>query len=348
MASLTQTAYVTRNLIKYGGAGIIALIVLQWGISTAITAYLKAHPPYVPPTVRYGKISKIVFPTKETKSITFTKELPNDAFPKVSDQAKVYVVYRPVNSLLALDEDTKTAVALGFTSQGVETNTGIYQWTNQLTSQVLTINVLDGSFEMKYPYENDQLLQNPEKMPSNQEAISLAKNYLQQANKLSTDLEQGEIKVSYWTIGFGGLKSVTSLSEANAIRVDMFRQSTDDGFKILPSDPKKASVSFLISGATVESKKIIQANYQYAPIDRQSYSTYPIKTPEEAWTDFQKGMYWPAQGGTQNTTIRKIYLAYFEPATLTNFMQPIYVFEGDNDFVGYLPAVADSMISSGL
>jgi len=39
-------------------------------------------------------------------------------------------------------------------------------------------------------------------------------------------------------------------------------------------------------------------------------------------------------------TIRNIYLAYFEPVTLTNYLQPIFVFEGDNNFVAYVPAIS--------
>ena len=346
MASLTVAAYWARNIIKYGGIGVIALIVFQWGISTAITAYIKAHPPYVAPTVRYGKLPKIVFPTQDTAKIQLSLELPNDSFPKMSDQAKVYVVYRPVNTLTALDDATKTAKSLGFTDQPVESKTGIYQWTDQASGQVLTMNVLDGSFQMKYPYENDQLLQTPDHMPNDSEANSRVKGFLEKAGKLSTDLENGTYTYSYWKTGFGGLKAADSLSDANLIKVDIFRKDTDDGQKILPSDPTTASVSFLVSGSTVASKQIVQMSFSYSPIDRESFSTYPIKTPQEAWADVQNGIYYLAQGGDSSTTIRKIYLAYFEPATLTNFMQPIYVFEGDNKFEAYLPAVADSMISS--
>ncbi len=345
MTTLTEAAYYARNIIKYGGVGLIALIVGQWGISSAIRAYNLAHPPYYPPTMTYGKLPQIVFPEKTNSSVSFSLQLPNDGFPKMSDQAKVYLVYQPVDSLLALEDGTKTAKSLGFDGQPTETKTGVYQWTNGVTNQTLTINVLDGSFHIKYPYENDQLLQNPDVMPTNSAAIAMAQSFLQQANKLAPDLKDGEAKVSYYKISYTGLKPAASLSESNIIKVDIFRKATDDGIKILPSDPTSASVSFLISGSTVESKKIVEVNYSYAPIDRQSYSTYPIKTPQQAWSEVQSGNYWTAEAAAGNSTvIRKIYIAYFEPATLTNYMQPIYVFEGDGNFVGYVPAVNSSEI----
>ena len=45
-------------------------------------------------------------------------------------------------------------------------------------------------------------------------------------------------------------------------------------------------------------------------------------------------------GESQNIVIRRIYLAYYDPGEATDFYQPIIVFEGDNNFVAYLPAVS--------
>jgi len=36
-----------------------------------------------------------------------------------------------------------------------------------------------------------------------------------------------------------------------------------------------------------------------------------------------------------------VRLAYFEPITLVQFLQPVYVFEGDGEFVAYVPAVTE-------
>jgi hypothetical protein len=38
-------------------------------------------------------------------------------------------------------------------------------------------------------------------------------------------------------------------------------------------------------------------------------------------------------------------LAYYEPVTLTQYLQPIYVFKGDNNFIAYVPAISDKYIS---
>lgn len=344
MNSLTQVAYISRRIIKFGGVGLIAFLFFWWGLTASIKAYRVAHPPYVAPTVRFGILDKIVFPEKEFTKKTFSTELANDKFPEYKDQAKVYVIYRSKSTLGALEDGKKTAALMGFTGEPREVATGIYLFNDQNTNRSLTMNVLESSFKLSYPYLSDQMLQNPESMPSKDEAITMAKNYLQQAGKLSSDLDTGEKKVSFWKINFDGLKEVNGLSEANIIRVDFFRKKLGDEIEIVSTDVGKASVSVLVSGASVATKKIVEVNYKHVDIDASdaSSSTYPIKSSQEAFADLQSGNYWPASDVSANSVIiRKIYLAYFEPVNLTQFLQPVYVFEGDNGFVAYVPGITD-------
>lgn len=311
----------------------------------AIRAYIAAHPPYIPPDVKFGILPKTVFPEKTFDKKIFTAELPNDTFPKFNDQARVYVITRPNSTFLALEQDTKSAKELGFISKPVEMKYGIYEFKNDTLNQTLTMNVLDGSFQLKYPYATDQLLLTPASMPTKEDAIVLAKQYLDRGGKYPSDLDEENRKLSYWKIGFDGLKSVSSLSEANIIRVDFFRKVLEGDFKIISPDINSASISVLVSGAQTEGKKIVEINYKHANIDRELFSTYPIKTSEQAWKDLTSGNYWPeSDTGANAVTIRKIYLAYFEPISLTNYLQPIYVFEGDNNFVAYVTAVTDKYI----
>ena len=344
MATLTYVAYVSRRIIKYGGVGLVIFLISWWGLTAAIAAYQAAHPPYTAPTVRFGNIGKIVFPEKTFEKKNFVAELADDKFPQYKDQANVYVIYRSKSVLGALEESKKTAALIGFTNEPREVATGIYLFTDNVSGKSLKMNVLESSFTMSYPYLSDQLLLNPDQMPSKDEAIKIAKNYLQQAEKLSTDLDEGEKKVSYWKINFDGLKEVTGLSEANIIRVDFFRQKLGDDVQVVSTEVKKASVSVLVSGSSVTTKKVVEVNYKHVDVDTSaaSSSTYPIKTAEVAFAELKTGNYWPASDvSAKDVTIRKIYMAYFEPVNLTQFLQPVYVFEDNNGFVAYVPAIID-------
>ena len=343
MTTLTHTAYVSRKIIKYGGFGILALVIVYWIGGMVWMAYLTAHPPYVAPTLRFGRLPKIIFSSKEIdKSKTFNLELSNDVFPKFKDQANVYVIYRSRSVIGALEEAKKTANLFGFKSQPTEISTGIYEFEDNFSSRKLTMNVLADSFKLNYDYLKDQTLLNPENLPNKEEAILLAKAFLSSGGKLYKDLDEGTSKVTLWKIGFGTLSEVGGLTDANIIRIDFFRKQLNDNQPIVSDSLDKSSVSVLVSGSEVAAKKIVEVNYKYVNINDSAPSTYPIKTPEVAFADMKLGYYWPAKDVTASTvTIRKVRLAYFEPITPVQFLQPIYVFEGDGEFVAYVPAVTD-------
>lgn len=339
--SLTQTAYTSRKIIKFGGIGLVG-ITLFWNISILLVkAYQKSHPKYIPPTVAYGILPKITFPEQKAEPKTFTFELPNDEIPNFSDQARVYVIYRPNTTFLALEEDKKTATSFGFPMKPTELKEkpGVYEFKDDVLNKILTVNVLDGDFKMRYPYLTDQLLLTSEDLPTKDKAIEIASGFLSQGNKLTDDLKNGQKRVSFWKIQDGGIKATESQSQANAVRVDFFREDLNN-LKLLSTNYDKASVSILISGSRTEARKIIEFNFKDISIDRESYATYPIKTAQEAIKSLTLGNYWTSVDvADKNVVIRRMYLAYYEPNSLTNFLQPIYVFEGDNGFVAYIPAI---------
>lgn len=343
--SLTQTAYMARNLIKYGGIGFVSLILL-WSIgSFSIKMYKAAHPAYVAPTVKYGVLPKNVFPTKDFTIKKFSFEFTNDLTPTFNDQAKVYVIYRSTVEILALEEAKSVAKEFGFENEPTELSEGVYEFKNN--NKTLTMDVLKGDFNLKYSYSDDPSVLNAENMPTKDKAIDTAVSFLESGDKYTDDLKNGNKETSYWKITDGTLTAVSAQSEANAIKVDFYRQPLDDKWKIVSSQNGEASVSILVSGANDSDKKIIEANFKYASIGRESYSTYPIKTSTEAMDDLEKGNYWPASDiSSENVVIRDIQLAYYEPITLTQYLQPIYVFKGDNNFVAYVPAVVDKYIQT--
>lgn len=344
--SLTYTAYTSRNLIKYGGSALIAFVLL-WSIGAiSIKAYKAAHPAYVAPTVKYGILPKNVFPAKEFTAKNFTFEFTNDMVPSFGDQAKVYIIYRSKTEILALEEAKEVAKKFGFESEPSEVRNGVYEFKNESIQKTLTINVLEGDFNLKYPYLNDTSILEAKDMPNKEKAIEVAISFLESGNKYSSDLEKGEKSVSYWKISDGILTSVSALSESNVIKIEFYREFLDDKWEIVSPQNGTASVSILVSGSTETEKEVIEANFKYANIDRESYSTYPIKTANEAIIDLRAGNYWPASDvSLEAVTIRSMELAYYEPVTLTQYLQPIYVFKGDNNFVAYVPAIAGKYIS---
>ena len=132
-----------------------------------------------------------------------------------------------------------------------------------------------------------------------------------------------------------------SLSEADFVRVDLFRKNLDD-LKVLPPNPNQSSVSWIFSGARETGKRIVEVDYAHQPVSEENYATYPFKSSATAWQELANGQGFVASLGENpqdKVTIRKVYLAYFDSDEIQDFLQPIFVFEGDKGFVGYIQAV---------
>jgi len=153
------------------------------------------------------------------------------------------------------------------------------------------------------------------------------------------------MKVEFFKFQQGNLVPVIALSETQVARVNFFRKSLDE-LPILPPNPKKSLITFLITNSTDPNKKMVEANYTYNQIERETFSTYPLKSSAQAWQELQAGQGYIANLGNNQEgeiTIRRIYLAYFESEQPQKFLQPIFVFEGDNSFYAYVSAVEPTM-----
>jgi hypothetical protein len=73
-------------------------------------------------------------------------------------------------------------------------------------------------------------------------------------------------------------------------------------------------------------------------------ATYTLKPSSQAWEELTSGkgyiLKYPAIGTT--VTVRSIRLAYYDSFEPQTYLQPIFVFEGDEGFMGYVAAVASA------
>lgn len=346
MTSLTQIAITARKAIRYGIFLIIFLMVGKVVLDASIGVYLKVFPPApAAPTVKFGKLTKIPFPTNNiTAKLTYTLETPDGGLPtNIPNQAKVYFMPKTGANLLALDVATQKAKAMDFTSDPQQLSDILYKYTNPNFPSVLEMNIVTGTFSISYDLTADRtpITTRP---PVAEVAASEFRSILSSANILPDDLS-GTTSHDFLKLSNGSLVSALSLSESDLVKVNLFRKNYDN----LPSmtgDPNQANVWALISGSTNHDQQIIAAEYHYHPVDESQFATYPIKTPAQAFSELQSGQAFVADLGLNkdgsNLKIRRVYLAYFDPEMESDFYQPMYVFEGDNGFTAYVSAVTSN------
>ncbi len=341
MASLTQVAITTRKAVRYGIYLIIFLIIgrIVWGILVTVIQKVFPTPP-PPPTVQFGKLPVLPFPAKnDVPNLTYTVQTPEGGLPVLPTQTKVYYMPPPKPDLLALDNAKQKASTLGF-GNGSQLTQTIYKFSNQQNSSTLEMNIVNNTFSVGFNLNSDPSPLNSVP-PAANIAANIAKGYLSQASLLPDDLT-GPVTQEYLKVQNKQLVSAISQSEANLIRINMFRKDFET-FPSVTANPNQANVWFIISGSQDQGKQIVGVQYYYYPIDETQFATYGLKTSDQAFKDLQASKGYVANLGNNpngKITIRRVYLAYFDAGLVTSFYQPIIVFEGDNGFVAYIPAVA--------
>lgn len=343
MANLTTTAYYTRKAIKYGSITIVVLLVVRLVWTVASGYWQKIHPsPPPPPNTAFGKLPKLSFPQVENlPKFSYRLETIEGTAPKLDSVGRVYFIPKPTASLLALDRAKQLAKKMGFQKEPTKISERLFRFEGQNSATTLEIDSISQKFKLLYDFASDQSILAEKKLPNDEQAVSETKSFLRQADLLSDDLANGQAKVSYLRFIVPDLIPAISLSEADFVRVDLFPQNLDN-LSILPPNPKQAQVSLIFSGNRDLGKRIIQVNYAHSPVNREKFATYALKDSNVAWQELASGKGYVAAAGENSegeVVIRKISLAYFESENSQDFLQPIFVFEGDNNFVAYLSAI---------
>ncbi|MFH0864120.1 MAG: hypothetical protein V1858_03465 [Candidatus Gottesmanbacteria bacterium] len=344
MATLTETAYYSRKSIQWGIIGLIIFFILKFLFGMAIDVWRKTFPPAPPPpTVAFGKLPALKFPSGASPSANLTYKLETiEGAPSVaSSTANVFFISKPSANLLSFSRAKQFASKLGFYSEPESENATTYRWQDNLNPlRVLKMNIVNGNFKMTYDYSLDISLFTEKNLPTKDKAITEASEYLKELSLFPTTLNNGKTAVSYWQLSGNNLILTTSMSNADAVRVDFSRENILN-LPLFSANHPYEPIYFLFSGNTDASKRILELSYYFWQIDNYQQATYPLKSAANAWDELRSGKSFIINIGQNATsiTIRKIYLAYYYPADYQEFLQPIYVFEGDPNFLAYISAV---------
>jgi len=347
MATLTEVGYYTRRGIKYGAIGFVVIILTPIILGGIKKLYLILRPPPPPPpTVRYGKLPALSFTrTDPNYSPSYRLETVDGKLPQLPNVGKVYLVDVNKSRLKELDGIKAKAKILGFVNDPTSNDDIVFEFKHPTLPATLIVNVIYGSYEYKYDWTIDQALYSGQNPPAQDRAFLEAKGFFQSLGILSADLSSGTPKTTFFQAQPPEMLPSRSLSEANFVRIDLFRANVDNLPFITPAFTT-SPVYVIFSGSTDRDKRVIEAQYAYSKtLDKES-STYPLKGVDVAWQELQegKGSIAVRSLATGEVVIRKIYLAYYESRDPQEFIQPVYVFEGDGGFVGYVPAVASAYL----
>lgn len=345
MATLTETAYYTRRTINWMILSVILYIILRIVWTVFVASWLYFFPPKPPaPNFRFGKLPAIKFPeASPSAQFTYRLETIEGNVPAASGSATVYFMPKPAANLLALTKTQEFAKRLGLNPKPIEETKAIYRFEDDTTTlRRLRYDIVSNNFILRYGFEQDTGLFSERTLPGVDAAIAEGKSMLQTFTLYGNDLVKGTNKVSFLKLVGDTLVPSTSLSQADAVRVDFFRQNVG-GLNLFTPYPNEGQVVIIFSGSKNAKKKVLQFAYTLWPIDYETNGTYAIKESAPAWEELKSGRGYIARtptNGTTNIVIRQVYLGYYDSFDPQMYLQPVFVFEGDNGFLAYVPAVS--------
>jgi hypothetical protein len=349
--TLTDATRFGRAFVKYGGIFIVVLIVGKIFLRSAI-AFWKAinPPPPPPPTVGFGRLPAIPFPYQagEDQPQSYRLETASGTTPSFGDRAKVFLMLRSTPNLLADQRARKVAATYNFIFEPEVIGANIYRWQkSQPLETKFEMNIFNSDFKMSSNYlSKPELLSNSD-LPDDFEAIRIVKDFLKNSDLLPQDIATAAGEIVYLKSLGGEVLPAVSYSDADFLQVDLNRKPIDDLYRMYGPEGYKGSVHAIISGAFKGSDSIVEIEFTYQQADYQQLETYPVRSSQEALRALQDGKgYISSFEDQEEVVIRQVSLGYYQADEEQDYLQPVYVFEGDNSFLGYVPAVSVEYIQT--
>lgn len=333
--------------LKWGGI-ILGIIIILF-ISLKFLLFIKelilpTSPP--PPTVTYGKLPKQYFPDGIKKDFTYEVDTISGNLPSLNLSEKVYKMEQKGPDILAVEKASKKVAGLGFYTRPQQISDFVYRWSNPLPpEQNIILNIKLSEFNLSSNYLKFESNINGRNFINKTEPITAASNFLKTLEFYPEDIDEEKTKVEFMKLEKGVINPTSRIVDSNIANVYFFQKSKDE-LPIVYPQGLNSSMKLTV-GAGQLTGMILDSNFSHQNILEES-ATYPIKTAQEAFDDLKNGKGYIAthSGEDRNVLIKNVYPALYSEGRLQQYMIPVIVFEGNNGFVAFVPAVKDEWINN--
>lgn len=324
----------------------LVLIIALFKIGRNIKEYFYPTPP-PPPTVTFGKLTEVEFPPSVVvvKNLTYTLDTVSGTLPNFPDKINVYKIIQPQPNLLALKNAKETVSRIGFSEEETALSNTLYEWVDKTSLQrKLDYDILSFNFNLSSDYVTNPQVLASTNLPDEKGSISKAESFLESLSLFPLNFDREKTRTTLLSIKNSQILPATSLSNAQLIRIDFFQKNVNN-LPIFYPNPLHSTMNFFVAGGNFDAQ-VVSANFFYQDISEKS-ATYPIKTSKQVFEELKQGKAYIASynGVAKEIMIKKIYLAYYLSEERQNYLMPIIVFEGNNNFYAYIHTIKDEWIN---
>lgn len=355
--TLTEVNYYTKKFVPVGVILLLIVSILFFGFKL-LFVYLNGQTvqkvtEQAPPVyeITFEKIKPPVLPRAQS-SRDYSLSLDTlDGTANIKDAtsaAQIYFIPQKTASFGFLSKIYLMARAAGFDTTITQHTLNDKTATFDDGRQKLEIDIRNFNYVYSYTLTSDDDVAPPSAFADESSLYSQASSFLSKLDRYPKEMAQGDTNLIYMRLNPENSEIIplTSPESANIVEVDYFLPDLD-GLPVVSSSYYNSQhyVMFLVNQAGT---KVIKAQVKYFDRSEDQVGLYPLRSSEQAWEELQKGNGYVVSSQPDQTTIQiqKVFLAYLDPDTYQEYLQPVYVFLGSQEFVAYVPAVSPEYLLS--
>lgn len=364
--TLHSTTDILRKSAKWIIIAIIALISLTILIRIMLIVRRQLYPPPpVLPNTKFGKITSIPFPDSIVdEHFTYTIDTLTGILPTTfPDRIKLFKIINIPLTLLNSQNATQKVQAIGFSSDtgkqyAEKTVSPIQQqWeiVNNDLYRSITMDIVTYNFKLTSSYKTYPPFLEQNFISDDSRAKDLVYNFLKAMSLFYTDIDIEKTTTQSLMLKNGILIPTKSPSETQVIRINLYQkdiqndaQSDIKSFPIYYPGFPASTMQLFVMGRAATNDDILEGSYYHQQIsqDPADIGEYPLISAAEAFKELEAGHAYITSysGTTKNIKINEILLGYYLGETAQNYLMPVIVFKGNNDFCAYVSAVKQEWI----
>ncbi len=345
--TLTELSYQVRKLLPFLVLFALIFLIIYYSFKLFFI-YLEANKPkpIIVPSV-FGKINPPQFKEATTSAgFTFSLDTVEGQPVTTTDSAKVYFLPKPATRFGYREKIYLMAKTLGFSTEQIKHNLVDSTAVFDDGRQKLTIDIGNFNFNYEGKPNLSALPSAGSSIPSKKDIENKAIDFLTKIGRYPDELATGRINIIYlkYSPGLDSYVNVETRNDANLVEVDFYRPNPD-GISI--STPRFFnSQNYVVLLFTDSGYEVVKSQIAFFEKSDSQFDLYPVKSGDLAWEELLngKGMVVAATAGRKKVVIKKMFVSYLDPDIYQSFLQPVYVFLGDNNFVGYVPAISNQYL----
>jgi len=346
--TLTELSYYSRRSLPFVIIFTLILFIVFY-IFKLFFLYLDLNKPkkIITNTV-FGKIKKpfIKEPVK-TGQLNYILDTVEGEPTSASETAKVFFLPASATRFGYREKIYLIAKSMGFDTTVVKHKLVGKEASFNDDKQELTIDITNFNFSYQYQFTGDEAFFLNAFVPKRSEIENKGINFLKNIGRYPNELAQGKISPPiylFYDQATKNLSIVDNPNKANMVEIDFYRPDVDI-FPIV-SPTFFNSQNYLVMTFFGDEYKVVKAQIKFFEKSDEEKGVYPLKTGQIAWDELKvgKGIIASAPQDSKSITIKQMFFAYFDPDIYQEYLQPVYVFLGNGNFVGYVPAITDDYL----